>query len=363
MTSKDISNGILGAIFKLTGIAILIYVLYLIKAVLIYILISLILTMIGNPIVEFLTRKLKLKKNIVAVILTMLFYILLISGFILLFIPLFISQGENLSLLNTDELRTDFFNLFDQLIAFLEANNINADEVYKKLNIPSKLNFEVITSFLNSLINVLSSFSVGLASVIFITFFFLKDRHLFEILFKKIIPDRHEDKILISIEKINHLLSRYFIGILLQLLIVFVMYLIVLLIVGIDNALTIAFICAILNIIPYIGPLIGNVFAVLLTMLSFAGADFATVILPNSIYVMIGFFIVQLIDNNISQPYIFSNSVNSHPLEIFLVILMGGYLFGISGMILAVPAYTALKVIGKEFIPENKIIQILTKNI
>lgn len=363
MTSKDISNGILGAIFKLTGIAILIYVLYLIKTIIIYILISLLLAMIGNPIVDFFKQKLKLKSNNLAVVLTMLCYILVISGFILLFIPLFISQGENLSLLDTKAFEKVFFNLINQLAAFLESHHINAEEIYKKLNISSKLNFSIITTFLNSIINLLSSFSIGLASVFFITFFMLKDRRLFKMIFIKVIPDEHEDKILASIDKITHLLSRYFIGILLQLSIVFIMYLIVLLIVGIDNALTIAFICAILNIIPYIGPLIANVLAIILTMLSFAGADFASVILPNSLYILIGFTIVQFIDNNISQPYIFSNSVYSHPLEIFLIILIGGFLFGISGMILAVPAYTALKVIGKEFIPENKIIRILTKNI
>ena len=78
---------------------------------------------------------------------------------------------------------------------------------------------------------------------------------------------------------------------------------------------------------------------------------------------MIGFWIVQVIDNNLSQPFIFSNSVNSHPLEIFLVILIAGFLFGILGMIIAVPLYTILKVVGKEFLPHNKIVQILTKNI
>lgn len=364
MTSKEISNGIIGAILKLTGIAILIYVLYLIKAVLIHLLISLILTMIGNPIVEFLTRKLKLrKKNNLSVVLTMLFYILLISGFILLFVPIFITQVQNLSLLNTNDLEKHFFNLFTQLSAFLETYHINAKELYKKLNISSNWNFDILTSFLNSSISVISSFSVGLASVFFITFFFLKDRHLFVVIFKRIIPNQHENKILASVNKINHLLSRYFIGLMIQLSIIFILYLAVLLIVGIENALPIAFICAILNIIPYIGPLIGNILAVVLTMLNFAGADFASVILPNAIYIMIGFFVVQLIDNNFSQPLIFSNSVNSHPLEIFLIILIGGFLFGISGMILAVPAYTILKVIGKEFIPENRIIQILTKNI
>jgi predicted PurR-regulated permease PerM len=82
-----------------------------------------------------------------------------------------------------------------------------------------------------------------------------------------------------------------------------------------------------------------------------------------TIYVLIGFWIVQVIDNNLSQPIIFSKSVSSHPLEIFLVILIAGFLFGILGMITAVPLYTILKVIGKEFFPENKIIHLLTKDI
>mgnify|MGYP003637904458 FL=1 len=103
--------------------------------------------------------------------------------------------------------------------------------------------------------------------------------------------------------------------------------------------------------------------AALLTMLSNLGSDFQTEILPTTIYVLIGFWIVQIIDNNVSQPVIFSKSVSSHPLEIFLVILIAGFLSGILGMIIAVPLYTIIKVIGKEFFPENKVIQLLTKNI
>jgi len=178
-----------------------------------------------------------------------------------------------------------------------------------------------------------------------------------------LIPDSHEEQILNSVHKINHLLSRYFIGLLLQLSIVFVLYVIVLLIFGIPNLLIIAFLCAVLNIVPYIGPLIASILAAVLTMLSNLGSDFQTVILPTTIYVLIGFWIVQVIDNNLSQPLIFSKSVSSHPLEIFLVILIAGFLSGILGMIIAVPLYTILKVIGKEFFPENKVIQLFTKNI
>jgi len=204
---------------------------------------------------------------------------------------------------------------------------------------------------------------MGLVTVFFISFFFLKDKVQFIIGMKKILPDEHEEKILNSIEKTRLLLTRYFIGLLTQLTVVFLLYLVVLLIFGVENAIVIAFLCGLLNIIPYIGPFIASILAGILTMLSNIGSDFQSVILPTTIYVTIGFFIVQLIDNNVSSPIIFSKSVNSHPLEIFLVILIIGTLFGITGMIIAIPLYTTLKVIGKEFFPENKIIKVLTKNI
>jgi predicted PurR-regulated permease PerM len=78
---------------------------------------------------------------------------------------------------------------------------------------------------------------------------------------------------------------------------------------------------------------------------------------------MIGYFIAQMIDNFISQPKIFSKATKAHPLEIFLVIIIGGLLFGVIGMVVAVPSYTALKVILKEFLSENKIVKSLTKDL
>jgi predicted PurR-regulated permease PerM len=280
-----------------------------------------------------------------------------------MFIPLILSQGQNLSLLNTAEIEKNIIQLADQIAVFLESHQIDSSKILKEANITSKINFNIIPNFLNAILGTISSFGMGLASVLFITFFFLKDRLIFLLGAKKLIPYSHEFQILNSLEKINHLLSRYFIGLLLQLFIVFMLYLIVLVIFGIPNAIVIAFLCAVLNIIPYVGPLIASVLAAILTMISNLGSDFQSDILPTTIYVLIGFWIVQIIDNNLSQPIIFSKSVSSHPLEIFLVILIAGFLFGILGMIVAVPLYTIIKVIGKEFFPENKIIQLLTKDL
>jgi predicted PurR-regulated permease PerM len=362
ITSKTISNGIVRALLTVVISALVLFFFYQIQSVIIYLVVSFILTLIGYPILDFFKRRLKFN-HLFATITTLFIFILIIFGFIMMFIPLILSQGQNLSLLNTAEIEKNIIQLADQIGVFLESHQIDSAQILKEANITSKINFNIIPNFLNAIIGTISSFGMGLASVLFITFFFLKDRLMFLLGAKKLIPNSHEFQILNSVEKINHLLSRYFIGLLLQLFIVFILYLIVLIVFGIPNAIVIAFLCAVLNIIPYIGPLIASLLAAILTMISNLGSDFQSDILPTTIYVLIGFWIVQIIDNNLSQPIIFSKSVSSHPLEIFLVILIAGFLFGILGMIVAVPLYTIIKVIGKEFFPENKIIQLLTKDL
>lgn len=362
MTSKEISNGIIRAVLSLAVLVLILYVLYSISTVIVFILISIVISLLGNPIVEFLKRRLKFS-NTLAVITTLLLFVGLMVGFVLMFVPLIISQSENLSLLDTKSIEQNFNRLLLQVNTYLLDHNIDILAFANKSDLSSKLDFNFLPAVLNSVLGILSNFGVGLASVTFITFFLLKDKIRFQYLYRKILPDQHEEKILASTDKIYYLLSRYFSGILLQLFIVFVLYLIILLVFGVKSAFTIALLCAILNIIPYIGPLIGTVLAVLLTMMGNFGADFRTEILPTSLYVLIGFLLVQVIDNNLSQPIIFSNSIKSHPLEIFLIILISGFLFGVTGMILAIPVYTVVKVISKEFLPENKIVKLLTKDI
>ena len=209
----------------------------------------------------------------------------------------------------------------------------------------------------------LGNFSIGLFSVLFISFFFLKDSKLFEDGLMTFIPKGTESRSKRSFTTIKDLLSRYFVGLIFQILILFIIYTITLLIFGIDNAVVIAFLCALLNLIPYVGPLVSAILMVVLTMTSNLGESFSDVILPKTIYVMIGFVIAQLIDNFFSQPIIFSKSVKSHPLEIFLIIIIAGILFGVVGLIVAIPAYTALKVILKEFLSDNKVVKKLTKSL
>jgi len=113
-------------------------------------------------------------------------------------------------------------------------------------------------------------------------------------------------------------------------------------------------------VIPYIGPLLGAIFAVFITISSNLDLEFYNEMLPLLIKVVVIFASMQLIDNIILQPLIFSRSVLAHPLEIFLIILMGAQLYGIVGMVLAIPAYTVIRVIAKEFLNKFKIVQKLT---
>ncbi len=362
ISSKTIANGILRAVGILAAVVLSLYFIYLVQTVIVYVIISIVFALIANPIVEFLRRKFKFG-NTLAVVTTMLIFVFLLIGLFSLFVPLIISQSDNLSLLDTKAVENRSVELYGKINAYLLNHNVDLSRIMKESDLTSKINFNVFTSFFNSILSTLSGIGIGLATTLFITFFLLKDKVLFLVGAKRILPESQEDKILNSAEKIKELLSRYFIGLLVQLTIICILYFIVLLIFGVENAFVIAFLCAILNIVPYVGPLIGSVLAGLLTMLSNINNDFQTVTLPTTIYVTIGFFVVQLIDNNISSPIIFSKSVNSHPLEIFLVILIAGTLFGIVGMIIAVPLFTIFKVIGKEFFPDNKIVKSLTRNI
>ncbi len=360
MNSKIISNGILRAIAILTGILLFFFFIYKIQSIIIYIIIAGIISLIARPIIQFLKNKLKLP-NTLAVIVTMFFMVGGLFGLSSMFIPLIIKQGESLSLLQVDQLENNLQHIFNQLNKYFNAKGINLLNELKSVNILSQL--KAIPNLLNSVIATLGSLGVGLFSVLFITFFFTKDSHLLKNAVMVLVPSKTENRFSNSLEKINNLLSRYFIGLIIQITILFILYTIILLIFNISNAIVIAFLCALLNLIPYIGPLIGMVIMLILSMTSNIGQDFQTVILPTSLWILFWYFIAQMIDNFASQPIIFSKTTKSHPLEIFLIIIIGGLLFGILGMITAVPLYTALKVILKEFLTDNKIVKSLTKNI
>ncbi|HBK83519.1 MAG TPA: AI-2E family transporter [Flavobacterium sp.] len=362
MSSNTIAIGILKALGFVLIAILVIFILKQISTVLIYFIVSIVFTLIANPIVKFLKLKLKFN-NTLAVTTTLVLFVFLLSCFILLFVPLILSQVEKLSLLDLNTIKNNYNVALNQLLFYLSKYNINVSNIIENAKIFNAIDFNFIPRLINIILGVIGNFSVGLVSVMFITFFLLKDKMYYYASFEKLLPAQNKQKILQATKKSKDLLTRYFIGLMFQLFIVFILYLVVLLIFKIDNAFIIAFLCAILNIIPYVGPIISAFFAAILTLISSIQLNYLdTDAIQITIYVVIGFMLVQFIDNNISQPIIFSKSTNSHPLQIFLVILTAGFLFGIIGMIVAVPLFTILKVIAKEFFPNHTFVKLITKS-
>ena len=361
MNSKEITKGIFWAILQLTGLCIITWLLFQLKVLLIYMVIAGIVSLIGRPINQFLIQRLKMR-NILGTSITIIFLLGLLISLFSLFVPLLVQQGENLSLLEVDLLKNNIETLVEEISIYFQLDNSFWQQQISVDNLFQNVNFGLLPELLNQTLELLGGFTIGLFSIVFILFFFLKDSHLQKQIILALVNDKITDRVEKSIEKTKNLLSRYFLGLLLQISILLIIYSIVLAVFNVENAFIIAFLCALLNLIPYLGPIVGAVLMMLLTMSSFIGADFSSIILPKTIYVMIGFCVGQMIDNFLSQPYIFSNSVKSHPLEIFIVILASGTLIGPVGMIIAIPLYTTLKVISQEFLSENKIVKSLTKN-
>ena len=362
MEEKAITKGIVKAIIQLTGIASAFWLLWQLQSLLVYLGVAAVLTLIGRPLNKFLMVQLRLK-SVLATTITLLVMLGLFSGLISLFVPLLTQQSENLSLLDVAALEQDLDALLVQLSNYYKIDNALWQQQLSAENLLQNVNFELLPQMLNQILDLLGGFTIGLFSVVFILFFFLKDSNLMERMILTTSSSKSEARVAKSMETIKNLLSRYFLGIILQISILLIIYTTVLLIFGVESAFVIAFLCALLNIIPYLGPIVGGILMLLLTMSSFLGADFSSVILPKTIYVMLGFIFGQLVDNFFSQPYIFSTSVKSHPLEIFIVILAAGTLVGPMGMIVAIPVYTALKVILKEFLSENRIVKSLTEDL
>ena len=362
MFSGFVPNSLFKSIFYLISLILIGYIIYELKIIAGYVIIASILTLLARPVVKLLTSKLKFGSTLASIV-AISFILIVISGVISLLIPLVLEQGKNLSLLNVNAFQDKINTLYIEFNGYLNKFNIDLSQSLIDIEGLTKNSVEAIPVLLNSVGSILGSITLGILSVIFITFFLLKDGEYFENLFTQLFPTKMKKRIEKSLIEIKVLLSRYFLGLLFQITILFTIYTIILLIFGVKDAVVIAFLCALLNLIPYIGPLIGIILMSFLTMTSYLGQDFSSVIIPKTIYVIIGYVFAQLIDNFLSQPYIFSNSIKSHPLEIFLVILSGGILFGIVGMILAIPLYTVIKVFLKVFFSNNALVKKLTKNI
>jgi predicted PurR-regulated permease PerM len=220
-----------------------------------------------------------------------------------------------------------------------------------------------IPQLFSTLICFMGNLLIAFMSILFIAFFFLKEQGLFLDALQAIVPSKYEKEVIHALDDSSRLLRRYFVGVSIQVTTITIFVSLVLTVFGMKNALLIAFFAALINVIPYLGPVIGATFGVLITISSNLDLPFYEEMLPLIFIVIITFAAMQFLDNFVLQPFIFSNSVSAHPLEIFIVILVGAKLSGIVGMVLAIPVYTVIRVIAKSFLSEFRLVQKLTKKL
>ncbi len=363
-----ISSRTIGLLISLGFLAAMVYFF---TNIVTYVLIAWVLSLIGDPFMNFFLKYIKFGKFRIgpaaAAVLTILTFFLIMAALIAVFLPPIIQQLNNFARVDYAEVASTLETPFLKAEAWMhEMNILTPQEDLATLledNLKSWFKPAAFGTILTQVISAFGSILIGLASVIFILFFFLKERGIFFNFMVALVPEEYEQQTRNALSNISTLLSRYFGGLVLQMAIFATVVSVCLKILGIPNALLIGFIAAFLNIIPYIGPIIGAVFGILLTISSGLDLDFYLQLLPMLIKVAGVFAFAQLIDNYFVQPYIFSTSVLAHPLEIFIVVLMGGKIYGILGMVLAIPGYTVLRAIAREFLSEFNIVRHLTESI
>jgi predicted PurR-regulated permease PerM len=311
-------------------------------------------------------RKFKMPHTISA-ILSLIVIVLVFLSLIAIFVPLILSQADTISRIDVSQLAANLqgpLQSIDEKLHRFGAIPIGQslqDFLIEKAK--SVVNLGNVGAILGKFISAAGSLFIGLFSILFIAFFFLKDENMFEESLLLFVPDKRHDSTRKVVAESKNLLVRYYLGVLLELLGVMTLITLGLWIFGIKNALLIGFFGGLMNIIPYLGPVIGTAIGVILGISATLATGEYDQVLPLSVKLIAVFLIVNFIDNNILVPVIYSKSVKSHPLEIFLVIIIGGGLAGLVGMLLAVPVYTLLRVMAKEFLQEFRVIKKLTETI
>ena len=353
-------------------IAILAWLCWYFKSVLIYIIAAFVVSLIGQPIMRLL-RKVTIKGKRAPDWLLAILTIFLILGILIFIItqaiPVVTNIVRDAAVLNSatdagnplDRINDWIIGLFPALGPEFNLIDILMDKLREVTNVTN------VTAVISSVTSFVTSFAVGLFSIVFISFFFVRDDTLFRKIVSALVPDRMEGKIAKALGDIESLLSRYFVGLLIEMTGVALLDFLGLWIIarlGFSNALGIAFIAGILNIIPYVGPLIGEAVGVVLAVILKygTGVGLDVNIWVFALIVLAIMLTTQLVDNFVYQPLIYSTSIKASPLEIFIVILLAGHIGGVLGMLVAIPTYTVIRVIASRFFPDVKVVKRLIPN-
>lgn len=343
-------NNQVRSILIAAGIIALVLLLYQIRIVLLFLAISVLITLLGRPIIKFLEGK-RIPSGFAA-LLTLLSIVGVLVGLGAFLVPWIQEEAIMLASIDQQAFAEKIGPHSEKIGGWIDSMGWIPEGTDKSEFVQQNW-FKLISYFdsqkiISGIIGQIGFFLAAISSILFISFFLLKDRKKIYKGIYKLTPENKKKALRSVLDKSKTTLSNYLLGMLIQMLVFTTIVTIGLMLVGVKNPFLIGIIAGLFNTIPYVGPLIGGFIGILLGL----ATSFEVLEVDQYGWFVFLIFIVfataQILDNFVFQPLIFSQSVGAHPLEIFLVVLSAGFLGGIGGMILAVPVYSICKIIAIE---------------
>lgn len=331
---KKVTKFLLG----LVALLFLVYFSVIIFDIIVMLILSILLAFIFNPLVMFFEKH-GVNRLLSVLLVFLIAALLTVFGFSVL-IPKIVNQlnviAANFSKENIDAVLGQFNQTLTEVLPL-----VSAEEITQQV---STFFSELLVNSINNITEIVTSIISILAIVVivpFMTFFILKDKHKIVKGIIDVMPNKYFEVSYWVIKKISHQLGRYVRSWIFDAFIVGLMATIGLSILGIQNSITIGAIAGIGHLIPYFGPVIGGLPAIIISLIQFGDLS----MLPS---ITLMFVIIYTFDNGYIQPNVFSKGTDIHPLLIIILILIGSQAMGILGMLLAVPAATVIKTAARE---------------
>ena len=312
----------------LFGIILFVYMLFTLKGILIPLAFSLMIAILLNPLVNKLRQK-KIPK-IPAIIIALLVTILFVAG-----LMMFISSQIGKFSENMPILQQKFSRLFSHLQLWLQKNYSLTLDKQKQMLVEAGNNLKPFIA--QTLGTVLGTVSVIVLLPIYIFLMLFYKTLILNFLYE-VFAEKNSSQVGVVLQQTKSAIQSYMIGLLMEAIIVAILNSTALLILGVQYAILLGVIGAILNVLPYIGGLIAIALPLLIATVTEDGYT-------TQIGIIISYLLIQFIDNNILVPRIVSSKVKINALVSLVIVLLGGAVWGFAGMFLSIPFIAVLKII------------------
>jgi predicted PurR-regulated permease PerM len=312
----------------LFGIMLFVFMLFELRTILVPLAFALMIAILLNPLVNILTKK-KINR-IVAISISLLAVILFVAGLMYFISSQVVKFSDNMPVLEKK-----FTMLFHNLQLWLQNNySLSLDK-------QSQMIADTVNSLKpligQTLGNVLGTLSMIVLLPIYI-FLMLYYKTLILNFLYEVFAEKNSTQVSNVLKETKNAIQSYMVGLLLEAIIVAILNSAALLILGVEYAILIGVIGALLNVLPYIGGIIAIALPVLIATITKDGYT-------TQIGIIIAYLVIQFIDNNILVPRIVSSQVKINALVSLVIVLLGGAIWGVSGMFLSVPFIAVLKII------------------